>query len=47
MADYDKIEKVQLHVPSLEELRDGKGILVETRMPGHMTRYPVSYTALA
>lgn len=41
MADYNKIQKVQLHVPSLEELRDGKVLLTETVMSGDMARFPV------
>lgn len=41
MADYNKIEKVQLHVPSLEELRDGKGLFGETVTSGDMSRFPV------
>lgn len=29
MADYSKLEKVPLHVPPLEELRDGKDIRMD------------------
>lgn len=29
MADYSKLEKVPLHVPPLEELRDGKDVRVD------------------
>lgn len=29
MADYNKLEKVPLHVPPLEELRDGKDIRMD------------------